>query len=136
MDTFQGFMIYAAYLIIMGLPQFFLGRKHGYERPYFAFIPVLNAVMLIRMADKPIWAIILFFVPVINVLIQIYYMERVVKQYRKGQLTYSIFVICSIVGFIIPFVGIFIVIGSYILFLAFTISNSERFGGYIGNSFI
>lgn len=46
--------------------------KHLKEEPaWFAFIPLLNAVLLLKIAKKPLWWLILLFLPIVNLVVLI-----------------------------------------------------------------
>jgi hypothetical protein len=46
---------------------FMIANKTGTDNAWFAFVPILNIVLLIQIADKPIWWILLFFIPLVNI---------------------------------------------------------------------
>ena len=48
-----------------------IAKKTGTENNWMAWIPILNVYLLIKIADKPGWWMLLFFVPLINIIISI-----------------------------------------------------------------
>jgi hypothetical protein len=48
-----------------------IARKTNTEDAWFAWIPILNWILMLRIAQKPIWWIILFFVPIANIVVLI-----------------------------------------------------------------
>jgi hypothetical protein len=46
-----------------------MAKKRGEDNAWFAFIPILDIVLLLSIADKPIWWIILCFIPLVNIVI-------------------------------------------------------------------
>ena len=46
---------------------FMLARKTQEDNAWWAFVPVLNIILLLQIADKPVWWIFLFFIPVVNI---------------------------------------------------------------------
>ncbi|MBN1288006.1 MAG: hypothetical protein JXA49_00020 [Actinobacteria bacterium] len=43
-----------------------MAQKTNQEYPWFAWIPILNFILMIQIADKEIWWIILFLIPCVN----------------------------------------------------------------------
>jgi hypothetical protein len=72
-------------LVLVGIYKTF--SKMGYDDAWWALIPLLNLVFFLKVVDKPIWWIVLAFIPVIS-LIWIYVAwlvaEKVAKAYGKG----------------------------------------------------
>jgi len=59
-------IFFAAYLYV-AYAQMKIAQKVKHENPWFAFIPILNVVQLIQMAQKPLWWLLLLFVPLVNI---------------------------------------------------------------------
>ncbi len=53
-DGLGCFIVIAAYLWVT-ISVFMIAQKTGTDNAWFAFVPVLNMVLLIQIADKPIW---------------------------------------------------------------------------------
>lgn len=49
-----------------------------------ALIPIYNAILLIQIAGKPVWWIMLMFIPVVNFVISILMTVELAKSFRKG----------------------------------------------------
>jgi hypothetical protein len=69
-----------------------------------AIIPIYNAVLLLEIAGKPIWWIILFFIPIVNFVIAIIVSIEVAKKFGKGTgfglgLAFLGFIFYPILGF-------------------------------------
>lgn len=45
--------------------------KTGAPDRWMAFIPILQMVLMLKVGGKPIWWIVLFFVPIANIVVQI-----------------------------------------------------------------
>lgn len=43
-----------------------MAQKTGQEYPWFAWIPILNFILMIQIADKEIWWIVLLLIPCVN----------------------------------------------------------------------
>ena len=67
MAVILAFVLVIAYLV--GLYK--MAKKMGHRYPWWAFIPVLNIVMLLQLADISPWLVLLAFVPVLNLLLMV-----------------------------------------------------------------
>lgn len=56
------FLCYMFYLIAV---------KTGTPDTWMAWIPILQIVLMLKVGGKPIWWIVLFFVPIANIIVQI-----------------------------------------------------------------
>lgn len=41
------------------------------ETPWFAVVPILNLILMLKVARRPVWWVILFFVPLVNVVVAV-----------------------------------------------------------------
>lgn len=48
-----------------------IAQKTGTPNAWFAWIPILNLVLMLNIAKKPVWWIILFLIPLVNFIIMI-----------------------------------------------------------------
>ena len=48
-----------------------IAKKANADNPVFAWIPILNIILMLQIAKKPVWWIILYFIPVVNFVINI-----------------------------------------------------------------
>ena len=48
-------------------------------------IPIYNAILLLEMAGKPTWSILLMFIPVVNLVITIIVSMEVAKRFGKSE---------------------------------------------------
>lgn len=51
-----------------------------------AFIPILNLLNLIDMGGRPVWWILLFLIPGVNVIVMLLVLNGVAKRFGKGWL--------------------------------------------------
>lgn len=51
---------------------------------WFSLIPIFNAYVLLKMASKPGWWLILFFVPIVNIFIAISAVLGLSRNFGKG----------------------------------------------------
>jgi uncharacterized membrane protein YhaH (DUF805 family) len=97
-----GTIIYLAILvaIIAGIWKAF--EKAG-QPGWAAIIPIYNAIVMLKIAGKPAWWVLLFFVPIVNLVITFIAMIALAKSFGKGA-GYGIG--CVFLGFIfIPMLG-------------------------------
>jgi sterol desaturase/sphingolipid hydroxylase (fatty acid hydroxylase superfamily) len=68
-DGFNGvgcFVGILAYLYVT-VSIFMIANKTGTDNAWFAFVPILNIVLLLQIGDRPIWWILLMFIPLVNI---------------------------------------------------------------------
>ena len=46
-----------------------IATKTNTENPWFAWIPIANLILMLNIAKKPIWWILLFLIPLVNIAI-------------------------------------------------------------------
>ena len=68
MTIFEWLIFFLVVQVIHGLGTWKLYVKSGYNSE-LAFIPVYNAVILMKIINRPTWWVILLFLPIINLLI-------------------------------------------------------------------
>ena len=77
-------------LLIVGI---FVGMyktftKMGYDDAWWAFVPILNVLFMLKVAEKPMWWIVLCLIPLVGSLIMLYVgwlvASKVAKAYGKG----------------------------------------------------
>jgi hypothetical protein len=64
------FIAIAVYLYIT-ISVFMIANKTGSDNAWFAFVPILNLILLIQIADKPIWWVLLCFIPLVNIVMAV-----------------------------------------------------------------
>jgi hypothetical protein len=70
-----------AVLVIAGMWKVF--TKAG-KPGWASIIPIYNVVVLLQIAGKPIWWIVLLFIPIVNIVIAVMVMISVAKAFGKG----------------------------------------------------
>jgi hypothetical protein len=45
---------------------FMMAQKKGEDNAWFAFVPILDLILLLSIADMPLWWLLLFFIPLVN----------------------------------------------------------------------
>ncbi|WP_324661565.1 DUF5684 domain-containing protein [Haloarcula sediminis] len=101
-----GFVFFALYALLIvavigGMWKVF--TKAG-EPGWGAIIPIYNVYLLLKIADRPGWWLVLFFIPVVNIIIQVIVSIDVAKNFGKGVgyglgLTFLAFIFYPLLGF-------------------------------------
>lgn len=72
-DPFVGmlFLLFGVTLYLyFAYAQFKLAKRLGcHSNAWWSFIPILNSLLLCEMGGKPMWWFLLFFIPVVNIVI-------------------------------------------------------------------
>lgn len=70
-----------AVLMIVGLWKLF--AKAG-KPGWAAIVPVYNTIVMIQIAGKPVWWILLFFIPVVNIVVAVLVNIELAKNFGRG----------------------------------------------------
>jgi len=60
-------VIFLGLYVYMALALQPIANKTKTENSWLAWIPIVNIVLILNIAKKPIWWIILFFIPLVNI---------------------------------------------------------------------
>ncbi|MGA2629255.1 MAG: DUF5684 domain-containing protein [Terriglobia bacterium] len=90
----------AAY-VYMALALSTIAKKTNTENPWLAWIPVINIILMLNIAKKPLWWIILFLVPFVNIVILVL-VWMAIAEARKKPNWWGILIIVPFVGLIVP----------------------------------
>lgn len=76
-------IIYVALIVLSIVAMWKMFAKAG--KPGWAcIIPIYNTVVLIQIAGKPVWWIILFFIPFVNIVVSIMVLAGVSQKFGRG----------------------------------------------------
>src|SRR5579859_1110560 len=90
----------AAYVYIALAVQTIANKTHT-ENPWMAWIPIINIVLLLNIAKKPIWWIVLFLIPLVSLVMAIIVWMGVAEARGKPS-WWGILLIVPLVGMIVP----------------------------------
>lgn len=83
-------VVLAVMLIVIGIalvlfcyPLFVIAKKTGAQYPYIAFIPLLNYYLMCKISGRPVWWILLFLIPFVNMVIDIIVWTDIAKVRQK-----------------------------------------------------
>jgi len=91
----------AAIYIYMAICLMKIAKKTGTNNAWFAWIPILNLVLMIQTAKKPMWWIIMFFIPLVNIVFSIMLWMAIAEAVKKPS-WWGIMVIVPIMNIIMP----------------------------------
>lgn len=76
-------ILYIAILVVVIAGGWKMFEKAG--KPGWAFIvPIYNIIIMLEIAGKPLWWIILLFIPIANLIVLIIVMNNIAKAFGKG----------------------------------------------------
>jgi hypothetical protein len=55
--------------ILMAFPLYTMGKKTGSTNAWFAFVPILNTILMLEIAGKELWWFILLLIPCVNIVV-------------------------------------------------------------------
>ncbi len=105
----QGTAIQSLYLfiglasyILVALPLYVMGKKANSQYPWFAFIPILNAVLMLDIAGKDLWWILLMLIPCVNIVIFVIVWMGIAEAMNKPNWL-GVLMLVPVVNWILPF---------------------------------
>lgn len=78
-----------------------IAQKTNTENPWLAWIPIANIVLLLNIAKKPVWWILLLLIPIVNIVVGIIVWMAVAEARNKPN-WWGILLIVPVVGLIVP----------------------------------
>ncbi len=87
----MGLMIfYLLVYLFYGYCMYKIFQKAGRTDAWAAFIPIYNIIVLLEVVKKPVWFIILFFIPFVNLYASWVINDRLAKGFGKETPLYTI----------------------------------------------
>lgn len=87
--------VYFAYALMT------LAKKTNTANGWMAWIPVLNAYLMIKIAGKPGWWLLLLLVPIVNIVIAVIVWMKIAEAVKKPNWL-GVLILVPIVNFFIP----------------------------------
>jgi hypothetical protein len=78
-----------------------IANKTSTENGWLAWIPIANVILMLNIARKPVWWIVLFFVPIANLVIAILVLMGIAEARNKPN-WWGILWIVPVVGIVVP----------------------------------
>jgi len=95
------FVIFVVFYIYMALALQTIAKKTNTENAWLAWIPIANIVLMLNIGKKPVWWIILFFIPLVN-LVMVILTFMAIAEARKKPNWWGILMIVPVVNLIVP----------------------------------
>jgi hypothetical protein len=87
--------------IYMSLALQTIATKTGAENAWLAWIPIANLILMLNVAKKPLWWILLFFIPIVNIVMAILVWMAVAEARGKPN-WWGILMIVPVVNLFVP----------------------------------
>lgn len=94
-------LMFLAVYIYMALALQTIAQKTNTDNAWLAWIPIANIVLLLNIAGKPVWWIILFLIPIVNIVIGVLAWMGVAEARQKPN-WWGILMIIPFVNLIVP----------------------------------
>ena len=78
-----------------------IAKKTNTENPWLAWIPIANVVLMLNIAKKPVWWIILCLVPLLNLVVLVIIWMGIAEA-RKKPSWWGVLIIVPLVNLIVP----------------------------------
>ena len=92
-------IIYVGFYVVGAIALYQIGKKANVRKPWVAFIPILQTLVLLHVIDKSGWAIFLLLIPMVNIVLTIIW-------WIKLYLSFSVNVGLIVLSIIIPIAGL------------------------------
>ena len=94
MSWLEWFLFFILIQIVHGLGTYKLYNLAGFRKSY-AFIPIYNALILMRIVHRPWWWVILLFIPIVNTLMFPVIWIEICKNFGKKSWISSFFAVIT-----------------------------------------
>jgi uncharacterized membrane protein YhaH (DUF805 family) len=91
----------AVFYIYWALALQTIAKKTNTENAWWAWIPIIQIILMLNIAKKPVWWIILFFIPLVNFVVGIIVCMGIAEARNKPS-WWGILMIVPVVGLIVP----------------------------------
>ncbi len=100
---FGGFMllVWLAIYVYYAVAFMTIAKKTGTENAWMAWVPILNLWLMVQIAEKEAWWIILFLIPVLNLVAAIVVTMAIAERVGKPS-WWGILIIVPVVGLVVP----------------------------------
>lgn len=94
-------LVMIAFYIYFSLALMVIANKTGTPNSWFAWVPILNLILMIQIARKPIWWILLFLIPIVNIVILVI-LWMAIAEARNKPSWWGILMIVPLIGVVVP----------------------------------
>lgn len=78
-----------------------IAQKTNTQNPWLAWIPIVNIILLLNVAKKPLWWFIMFFIPIVGIVFAVLAWMSVAEARNKPS-WWGILIIVPVVNLIVP----------------------------------
>ncbi len=90
-----------AFYVYWALATQTIANKTNTENGWFAWIPILNVILWLNIAKKPIWWIILFLIPIVGIVMMVITWMAIAEERNKPN-WWGILLIVPVANLIVP----------------------------------
>lgn len=94
-------IIFVVFYIYTALALQTIAKKTNTENAWLAWIPIANIILMLNIAKKPLWWIVLCFIPLVNIVILIIVWMAIAEARNKPN-WWGILLIVPVVNLIVP----------------------------------
>lgn len=94
-------VVFGVFYVYLALALQTIAKKTNTENPWMAWIPIINIILMLNIAKKPLWWFILCLVPLVNIVILII-VWMAIAEARKKPNWWGILMIVPFVNLIVP----------------------------------
>ena len=94
-------VVFAAIYIYFALAFSTIAKKTNTPNAWWAWVPILNIILMLNIAKKPVWWVVLFLVPIVSIVIGIIVFMGVAEARGKPN-WWGILIIVPFVNLIVP----------------------------------
>jgi hypothetical protein len=94
-------VFFAVFYVYFALALQTIAKKTNTENPWLAWIPIVNIILMLNVAKKPLWWFILCLIPLVNIVIMIIVWMAIAEARGKPN-WWGILMIVPLVNLIVP----------------------------------
>jgi uncharacterized protein DUF5684 len=94
-------ILFGVIYIYMALAVQTIAKKTNTENAWWAWIPILNVLLMLNIAKKPMWWVILFLIPIVGLVISIIVWMAIAEARGKPN-WWGILLIVPLLGLVVP----------------------------------
>lgn len=101
MDSLFNVLVFVIFYVYIAYSLQVIADKTNTENSWYAWVPILNIYLMCKIAGKPGWWLILFFIPLVNIVIFIIVGMRIAEARGKPSWLGIVWIV-PFVGLIVP----------------------------------
>ncbi len=101
-----GMLLIVAVYVYVAYATYTIAKKTNTQNAWFAWIPILNLILLLRIARKSLWWIIGMLIPFVNIIVTIWVWMKVAEERRRPS-WWGILMIIPVVNWVILYLMAF-----------------------------